>query len=266
MAGLAKSYRRIEDGQWEPTTRPEEDVFLDCVNAPRSAKSLSNQVLDEICSRWQKTRFFRNFQLDSQHLHYEYELLRSVSGLHVYDDDNSHRAANINSPISASNLERSRVPDSFGESFIERFHKALCLQSIANVSRRLAMATKTTDGDIPRIGMMFFEFWSWEGYFTISGHQIYPTVQDKVEQLEMMDLVYYFMLDKVLPARTLDSWILQCRETWLIDGTNALDYETSEYDRSVFLEYLRLHLSPEDIVDMVVHRSWDADSDFPHDK
>ena len=237
---------------------------MDCVNAPRSAKSLSNQVLDEICSRWQKTRFFRNFQLDSQHLHYEYELLRSVSGLHLSDDD-SHEV-DTDPPFSSINLDRTRVTDSFEGSFIERFHKALCLQSIANVSRRLAMATKTTDGDVPRIGMMFFEYWSWEGYFTISGHQIDPTVQDKVEQLEIMDLVYYFMLDKLLPARTLDSWILQCRETWLIDGTNALDYETSEYDRSVFLDYLRLNLSPEDIVDMVVHRSWDADSDFPHDK
>lgn len=266
MASLALSYHRIEDGQWEPTKRPEEDVLLDCVNAPRSAKSLSDQTLHEICCRWQKTRLFRNSQLDSQHSHHEYELLRSVAGLHLYDDDNSHGTSDPDFPISSINLERSRVTDSFEASFVERFHKALCLQSIANVSRRLAMATKTTDGDAPRIAMMLFEYWSSEGHLTISGRHICPSVRDKVEQLEILDLVYYFMLGKLLPARVLDGWILQCRETWLIDGSSASDYEITGNDRMVFLDYLRLHLSPEDIVDMVIHRSWDTDSNYPLDK
>ena len=265
MASLAQSYRRIEYGEWVPRTRPEEEVFLDCVNAPRSAKTLSDRMLDEICYRWQKTRLFRNFQLESQCLHHEYELLRSVSSIFLSDDD-SHRTAHTDFHISSINIERSQVTEPFGGSFIERFHKALCLQSIANISRRLCMATKSTDGDMPRTGMLPFEYWSSEGHFTICGHQVYPSVQDKVEQLEIMDLIFYFMLGKLLPARVIDNWIHQCRETWLIEGSDSPEYEASEFDRMVFLDYLRLHLSPEDIADMVSNRSWETGSNYPLDK
>ena len=241
---MAKSYHRIEhsewdNGEWEPTTRPEEDIFLDCVNTPRSRKSLSDPILNEICCRWQKTRLFRNFQLESPQLHYDYEYHPTIPGISLSKDNNSHKTTDTDFSISPINLERIKVTDFFGISFIERFHKALCLQSIANMSRRLAMATKATDGDIPRIGMLPYDYWSSEGQILISGHQICPSLQDKVEQLEILDLVYYFVLGRLLPARILDSWILQCRETWLIDGSSSSDYELLQYDRTAFFDYLR---------------------------
>ena len=153
-------------------------------------RNITERPYFEICCRWQKTRLYRNFQLDSQRLHYEYESLRSVLGISLYNDDDCHKIANIDYLISSTNPERSQVTYSFAGSFIERFHKVLCLQSIAIMSRRLGMATKTTDGNLARVGMLPFEYWSTEQHPTISGHQVYPSIRDNVDQLEVQDLIY----------------------------------------------------------------------------
>lgn len=136
----------------------------------------------------------------------------------------------------------------FDEAFVERFHKAICLQSLAVKGRSLALATATTNGMLPRIGDDDCQFWPYPCSSIIIGGVVVPQMlQDKVDRLEVFDLIYHFVLGKLFSVDKLSQWVKYCSGMWMFDEYTYSDSVGGPGSRAELLEYLRYHLSPIDI-------------------
>lgn len=138
--------------------------------------------------------------------------------------------------------------EGFDEAYIERFHKALCLNSLAARARSLALATTTDHGVTPLIGDKDRQYWPLPNCsMIIGGKVIVQSLQDKVDRLEVFDLIYHFILGKVLPKDKLNQWLQDCSATWMFEGYFPTDELTRNASRCELTACLRYCLSPEDI-------------------
>lgn len=136
----------------------------------------------------------------------------------------------------------------FDEAYIERFHKALCLNSLARGARSLALATTTDHGVTPLIGDKDCLYWPYPNRdIIIGGKVIVQSLQDKVDRLEVFDLIYHFILGKVLPEKKLNQWLQECSATWMFEGYFPTDELTKDASLCELTACLRYCLSPEDI-------------------
>lgn len=152
-------------------------------------------------------------------------------------------------PIVFKYPERVQVaPEGFDDAYIERFHKALCLNALAVRARSLALATTTIRGVTPLIGNEDSQYWPFPNCsMIIGGKRIVQSLQDKVDRLEVFDLIYHFFLGKFLPKEKLNHWLQDCSETWMFEGYIDADQLTSNASRCELTACLRYCLSPDDI-------------------
>ena len=152
-------------------------------------------------------------------------------------------------PIVFKYPERVQVAaEGYDEAYIERFHKALCLNSLGTRARSLALATTTDHGVTPLIGNEDHQYWPFPSCsMIIGGKEIVQSLQDKVDRLEVFDLIYHFALGKLLPEDKLNQWLEDCSETWMFKGYFPRDELTSNASRCELTACLRYCLSPEDI-------------------
>ena len=245
---LRKLYRIAPREFWEPSVRPEEDVFLDCINTPHTWESLTNERLKDICQRWQRTRVFRNLPLDRASFVPEYEIFRFDLAC-LPPSRGSYAIAKTGHFTHLSFSERHPLnPQIYDPDFTARFHKALCLAYLAVLSRQLAAATLTTDGILTRIGFLDAELWAPMSTITICGREVELTLQDKVDRLEVFDLIYHFVLGKLFYTPLLDKWIMACVRSYIFDIYEDPTNPISSLSRQEMMEHLRWNFTPDDVL------------------
>ncbi|KAL8788673.1 MAG: hypothetical protein Q9195_007174 [Heterodermia aff. obscurata] len=264
VSELSNLFRVTPDVFWEPTTRPEEDLFLDCINIPHTSSSLTDERLTDICLRWQRTRVFRNLPLDLNHYVSEYETFRqnlasmpkSRGSYAILDSTNfPHLIASERLPL---------PPTTHDPSFIARFHKALCLAYLAVLARRLASASITTNGILARIGLLDSELWAPHTSITICGHELQLTLRGKVDRLEVFDLLYHFVLGKIFHPDLLNAWIRACARSYLFDCYADPECEIFALGRQGMLDTFRWHCTPEDVLGNPFPLFWEGGAKLTH--
>lgn len=234
---------------------------MDCINASWKDRSLTDQEIRIITTRWRKLGLLRDLYV-SQRMSTEYEAfrIRFASSL-----SNETRASLVQPGVTSSDASSppSRSTSINHSNLKARFYRSLCLHSIAISSLRLGLSCQdqTRNESHPQnaVGNQIAEATAlaWDNsVITLGGRQVIPGHYDKVCCLEIVDFVYLFILRKVIPFDKLDSWTMQDVEYWPYDrddGSGVLeDQVTSWYS---FLDFSRRTLLPWDIVDLISNNS-----------
>ena len=245
---LADQYRGLSEfGNWEPATRPGEDVFLDCLYKPRTSVALDDRLLDEICTRQQRTRLLRNLQLGHCNTPVEYGRFRT-NLVNVPAKDGSY--PNVSNGFSAlPGPDRPSMSKQISKDFPERFKKQLCLQFLAVKTRPLTLATATTNRPDPSIAELASPVWaSWKPALYLGRDQHEFGLQDKVDPLELFDFIYYFLLGKAFSTPSLNKWIRACCNASLFKAYHPRSRSIKSFSRFELLSNLRWHLDPLDVI------------------
>ena len=248
VSDLSKMYHTTAHAFWEPRIRPDEDVFLDCINTPHTSQSLTDEILNDICQRWQRTRAFRNLPLDRHGYLREYEKFRHDLAS-LPKSRGSYGIVKTTNFFHLSALERLPLSmEIYDSSFIARFHKALCISYLAVLSRQLAAASLTTDGILSRIGFLDCELWAPHSTITICGHEVELSLQDKVDRLEVFDLIYHFVLGKLFYPSLLNKWIRACVDSYLFVHYKDPSRPIWSGSRRELMDNFRWHCTPDDVL------------------
>lgn len=166
LSSLSDSYVRDGFSGWEPRDTIKEPVYTDCVYLPRRACSLTDELSDEIRLHWERTRILGNLQLDLSQTLPEYRAFRVELATLIRDNPSFGITKAGFTRLDAAERYPVHGPD-FDDRFIERFHKATCLQAIAILARRLALATNHTSE------VLDISYWAcYNRGSTISGRQL----------------------------------------------------------------------------------------------
>lgn len=253
-------------GQGPDELRLSGSVCLDCFDKDYTDTPLTDIEVDEISKRWWKLGILRDLYLDEaisrDFEEYRVELVDNMG----YRMADGSRPMIEESPELAiqgyPNLEH--APD-----FKARFHQSLCLHSIALATRSHADYSRDqvqrTDDPPNLIGERLFytagELWR-KVHIVLNGRPVELSQHVRFDCLEIFEFLYYFLLEKVVPFSALESWIAEAADCYPYSG---FDGDRSE-NWDALLDSCRLALQPSDIVDLVKHKTWRAESNFPADK
>ena len=256
--------------------RPHKDVFDACLSATRSPETLTVGVIDEICGRWQKTRILRELYTDAKVFAdfewYREEFIEVASALRTLPEsvfDPGTVTMGLVTPgfgrVIDLNLPKERTSlDVWEEDFTARFHRSLCLHSIAISSRMIVKAVaEDPENDAADIFDKACDAWA-KDRVTSGDNDINPTLADKVDSLETWDFIYNFLLRKLFPLSVMSDWIMACKSDPILQDVHGEVVPTQVCDR--FLDALRHALHPEDMVDAIVGQAWKRRSGFGGDK
>ena len=257
------------------TDRPEGRTLLFLLDNMWTKKALTDEMINEISLRWREFRHLRELYLDEQ-ISKEFQSYRA----NFASEDLSweERAAIVEPGIIKSSepttaLEQSRR---FDPEFKARFHKCLCLQSIAIVGRALATASSDQrlypiDNPVAKdIAKIVSDIWCKEAVI-VDGAAKALSLNVKIDCLEVFDFLYMFLIRKIMPLEQLDPWT----EKDVDSGPYSYDMEESfmregpadSIDRWYSLmDYSRWRLQPEDLVDLIRGQAWKTSLSYPQDK
>ena len=261
---------REYDGDVPDELRLSGTVCLACFDEDYTTTPLTDVDIDEISIGWQKLGILRDLYLDEAiSRDFEKYKVQFVSQGPRYLKPNGLRPIIEESPELAieSNANHKYAPD-----FKVRFHRSLCLHSIALSTRSHAKYSRDQaqmKGDPPnRIGDRLLDTAvdSWvKRNIVLNAHPVQLGACTQIDCLEIYDFLYYFLLEKVIPLSALESWTAEAADRYPYD-----DYydnpEGSLQSWFSLLGYCRWALQPLDIVDLVKHKTWRAESNFPADK
>lgn len=255
----SKIGKRLPDGN-----KPSIKVFETCLFSKDDKEGLTKKEIQKIVIRWKHFSFLRGLYVDDD-VFKEFDRFRAafVSGL------TPGQGATIVSPgldrTSVEASHRHRVPKNrFAGDFKARFHKILCLHSMAIIGLHFAKistveptATEPKPGE-PDVAEMIDHLWIKED--VIAGGkttEFGPGTQ--VDGLEVFDFLYMFLLRKILPYQTLEFWlgndIGDYPFEWRVAGVpNALGL--SEWYS--FMQQCRQVLQPDDLRGLIESRAWSA--------
>lgn len=249
-------------------------MLIHCRNLEWNRKTLTDEVVADIALRWKQSRYLRELYLDDS-VFREFELFRSrfVSRL-----SNRARAAIIEpglvkSSDHLSRLERSR---NVNQDFRKRFHTSLCLQSMAIATRDLGKISVNEEITLPEHPLdlsdatidPIISLWAKDSVIVCGETRLLST-SNKIDCLEVFDFIYLFLLRKILPLSKYRSWTDMDAHVWPFDYDDGTEeYPPGEDIASwdSFLYHAGYTLQPTDIVDLIKHRAWSPEADYPADK
>ena len=267
----SKAYGR-ESRSLPAEDRPDPTVFKNCLYSDARCDKLSDNEIDDIVKRWRRLKLLQRLYLDTQ-VSEEFEAWRSAF---VSDLSAGARAEILKPGITTSGNAASIQEQSqrYGPEFKGRFHKSLCLNTIAVASLQLAKTCRQVLGDglelelDEDVGTAVSDLWTRSRIF-VNGSAKDLDVCTKADTLEVFDFLYMFLLPKMVHnfewkmdlwnCGNADNWPLECgyhEKTGGVAGSKQGWYE--------LLEDCRQCLQPSDLVDLIQHRTWT--SPYPHDK
>ena len=235
-------------------------------------------MVDDISLRWDHFSFIRGLYVDARVSH-EFKRFRAhfASDLSV-----EAKATIVKKGLPGSSLDSSHFNhcqfernNRFGPDFKARFHRSLCLHSMAILGLRVGKVSKDqpqAEGTATRIESEMFatevktsieDLWIKKCVVT-GGTTTFLNRDTKIDCLEIFDFLYMFLLKKVVLHEQLASWI--GRPTTYYPG-NYTDYDYyTKHDLGIqgwyhWLICFRLVLEPEALKDYVDHKIWDKDED-----
>ena len=233
---------------------------LDCFEKDYTGIRLTDVDVDKISKRWHKLGILRDLYLDEA-VSRDFEQYKaqfvSVKGPGYSIIEESPELA------IESNSNHKYAPD-----FKARFHQSLCLHSIALAARSHAVHSRDQplSHDKPRnlIGERLCNIACnlWVKHdVVLNGRPVQLGEHAQYDCIEIIDFLYYFLLEKVVPFSASDSWTTGAADRYPYD-----DAEDSLESWSTLLYHCRFALQPLDIVDLVKHKTWRAESNYPADK
>lgn len=216
-------------------------------------KALDDADIREIVIRWRRFVFLRNLYMDEK-LFKEYEEFRSVSfspDLSDSEEINPMTPRRARGGIKTTHIKQYHlfIPD-----FKSRFHKCVVLHSIAIefihfASRAIDVPNRSTDfeSDARKLESVVVALWikheiDFSGEY--SGQMTELPLVAKIDCLEVFDVLYMFLLPKILPLEGIALW---------------LEKDTGEYPFIAwenFLDRSRSFLQPLDLVELIENRAW----------
>lgn len=227
--------------------RPSEAVFSDCARPRLCHETLTDDLLDRICLHWENTRIFRTLYLDASFAA-EYEAFREKIAEH---DDAAPAPAFTTLSINWRQVDSNMGPD---HAFKERFHRALCLNTIATLVHTLGKASSpyTVEG-FEKVALLT---WT-KGHIVLAGTKISLTPEEMVGCMEVHDFLYLFMLPKLLPLEKVLKYAEESSGGWAAIGYSVgLDDEEDLECWSSVLYSCRLCFQPLDLVALFASQSW----------
>ena len=262
---------------------PDEDrldpaTFKECINVDWCRYQMTDEEVDGVAKRWQKSRFLRELYLDEE-IAKEFADFRSdfVSPSAAEDRFTTIKpGVTTLCRVSPGYLQN----QPYGPDFKERFHHALCANTVAVASHQLAKACRENitleDGElldaVPHedIVQAVSEYW------TRSRWYIRGIVDDldlfmKVDSLEVFDFLYMFLLQKILPFGNYAAWTEADAMHWSEEGGFLLDEKDHAAPIGIqkwhtLLDDCRKAFQPLDLVDLIKGGAWAANSEYPPDK
>ena len=262
---LAQVYR-VSGNDLPEEKRPKGHVLVKCLESKRTHGRLAETSITDIALRWQQLRYLRELYLDDL-LSKEFDLFRSRFASESLSEETRaaiYEPGIIKSSDTMSRLERSR---GFDRNFKARFHKSLCLHSIAIISRSIAETSRdqliSSPSHTPRD----------EDIDEDAAQVIADTVGvlwdkgsldlgSKLDCLEVFDFLYIFLMRKLLPLEQLNSWTEENLDDWPYE---RVEHETEIESWYSFIGHAEWHLQPVDIVDLIKERAISGAS-YPRDK
>ena len=223
----------------------------------------SHDVVLEICTRWQKTRIL--FEL-YQHpiLFAEFEKFRH----HFPTADTAEKTFSIVDPgfegIIPTTQYLQDSTASYGNDFKSKFHRTLCLHSLAITTRKLAKATASTTVPKDDIVQIACNAWAKE---EVPGLYSNLSTKTLTETLETWDFIYHFLLRKTFPPNVLTDWIMACAD----DDVMLQDHEGKLVEDingrwPYLMNLFRWTLHPQDVALAIAAEPWKPTSSFAPDK
>ena len=241
-------------------------VCLDCFDKDYTNTQLTDVDVDEILKRWRKLGMIRDLYLDEAiSRDFEKYITLCLPQWPQYLEPSGVRPIIEESPELEiqSNSILKYAPD-----FKARFHQSLCLHSIARASLAHAIYSRDqpdTENDSPnliskRLSRKVIDLWRKHQLVT-DGPPVQLWDDAQFDCVEICNFLYDFLLDKVVPYSALESWTGEAAGFSSNDGSaDNLDFWYSLLYQCHFM------LQPLDILDLVKHKTWRADSTFPADK
>ena len=273
---IASAYREHGD-RLRKEDRLNPAVFKECLNVDWWRYPVTDEEVDGIAARWRKSKLLRELYLD-EGVAQEFVDFRN--------DFVSSSAAEDRFPIIKPGVALSRRTSSGhlqsqprGLDFKERFHHALCMNTIAVASHQLAKACSENltveHGELVDANPDWDVYQAVTDYWTRSRWYLRGIAGDldfdmKADNLEVFDFLYIFLLQKVLPFEKFAAWTQADAVHWSEEGGFEVDEEDdAPYDIQkwhTFLSDCRKSFQPLDLVDLIKGKAWAADAAYPPDK
>ena len=256
-----------------PEKRPLESIYLECINTKWTDRTLTDEEIEHIATRWRQFGILRDLYGD-QSMRREFESYRAHFASHLNVDARAVIfEASVTQPGSFC-LQLAPNPLAYSE-FKARFYKSLCLHSIATSSRifaRVAIQVDQLLSDSHPLNLVgntiaepAFNAWT-KDMIVVGGEQIKPSQNDRLWSLEVFDFLYLFLLKKAIPLTKLDSWIDPQLNQWRCNDPDKRSLEETIDLWDPFIIESRCILQPSDIIDLIQDKSWSTRSGCPRDK
>lgn len=252
--------KRLPDGH-----KPSIEVFETCLLTDDDKESSTDAEIQKIIVRWKHFSFLRGLYVDDD-LFEEFDRFRAAFASGLARD----QGATIVSPgldnVSTETTHVNRIQfvqnNRFAGDFKARFHRILCLHSMAIIGLHFAKIPSVgptatePEQDGRDVAEVIDHLWIKEGVLA-GGRTTEFDLDTQIDGLEVFDFLYMFLLRKVLPYQVLAYWIRNDIGDhlfeWRIAGVpNALGLP----EWYSFMRHCRKVLQPDDLACLIENRAW----------
>lgn len=247
-------------------SRPSTGEFLSCMKVGDRKNEYTDAIIGEICKRWQDHRMLRALYLEPSTFQ-EFEVFRRKFLLAKQFKDTFSIVEIGLAPNTSKAQKRPQRPNLlYGPGFSTSFHQSLCLHFLATATRNVAGAIAKPD-DIENDDGVALQAYDNMLYITdslwakdeVTGNCSFtPSLQVKIQCLEIWVFLYHFLLRKLFPITVLDEWINETDRNVTGYGQKR---QCKKY-RASFMYSLRRFLHPHDVLQAVFTQAWREDSTF----
>lgn len=275
----AQCYRNF--GKQMGNNRPPLVAYTSVLGLEDSKKDLSGELIQDIISRWKHFSFLRGLYVDGL-ISCDFEVSRAYFDSELLWDTRESVTEMTDASIKRSHFNHGQFEQNrhFGPDFKARFHKSLCLHSMAILGLRFGKASRDQPPDhgvrptnksqkvAANVKDSIEDLWRKKSIIA-GGKTTVLNGDTKIECLEVFDFLYPFLLKKILPYERLASWARgnagDYPYHWIIEEMGGADPFTIE-EWYNFLSCCCGVLEPHDLAELIDNRAWVGDDTFPPDK
>lgn len=248
--------------------RPSITVFETCLRTDDHKEGSTNQEIQRIVLRWKRFSFLRGLYVDDN-VSQDFDRFRTAYTSDLTPDEKATMVLpDLNSgSIQTSHVNRAQFMQNnrFAGDFKARFHKILCLHSMAILGLHFAKISSAEPEPVQEdhdVAEMIEHLWIKEAVLA-GGKKTDLDLDSQLDGVEVYDFLYMFLLRKILPYYNLASWTARdAGEYPFVTWTDRLELR----DWYLFLRQCRQVLLPEDLVGLVENGAWRGPSSGPPNK
>lgn len=259
--------RQLPDAQ-KPSIR----VFETCLRTEDNKEGSTDEEIQRIVLRWKRFSFLRGLYVD-ENISQEFDRFRTALASDLTPEE---RATMVLPGFNSGSIETSHVNrmkfmqnNRFAGDFKARFHRILCLHSMAVIGlhfAKISTAEPESEQEGHDVAEMIDHLWIKEDVLA-GGKKTEFDLNTQLDGVEVFDFLYMFLLKKILPYYNLASWIGndagQYPFEWRVTG---LPNEPELLEWYSFLCHCRKVLQPDDLVDLIENGAWRGRSSGPQNK